>query len=131
LAIVILNSNNSDEVYNLVKNYGNRRIGLMTQCVNYQALQRNISKLHMCKYIHEEICIRKWVLNILDVENLSQKINGKLGGINSVINLKLALSRSSREDLFMFFGADVKLLNEYENVKSTFFHLGNSFNMLN
>jgi hypothetical protein len=70
-------------------------------------------------------------LNILDVENLSQKINGKLGGINSVINLKLALSRSSREDLFMFFGADVKLLNEYENVKSTFFHLGNSFNMLN
>jgi hypothetical protein len=70
-------------------------------------------------------------LNILDVENLSQKINGKLGGINSVINLKLALSRPSKEDLFMFFGADVKLLNKYENVRSTFFHLGNSFNMLN
>jgi len=46
-------------------------------------------------------------LNILDVENISQKINGKLGGINGVINLKQALSRSSHDDLFMFFGADV------------------------
>jgi hypothetical protein len=43
----------------------------------------------------------------LDVENISQKINGKLGGINGVVNIKSALSRSSREDLFMFFGADV------------------------
>ncbi|CAF3230385.1 unnamed protein product [Rotaria socialis] len=43
----------------------------------------------------------------LDVDNLSQKINGKLGGINSVVNTKLALSHSSREDIFMFFGADV------------------------
>jgi hypothetical protein len=47
------------------------------------------------------------ILNILDVENMSQKINGKLGGINGVVNIKSALSRSSREDLFMFFGADV------------------------
>jgi hypothetical protein len=46
-------------------------------------------------------------LNTLDVENISQKINGKLGGINGIVNLKSALSRSSREDLFMFFGADV------------------------
>jgi hypothetical protein len=43
----------------------------------------------------------------LDVENISQKINAKLGGINGVINMRSALSRSSREDLFMFFGADV------------------------
>jgi hypothetical protein len=50
LAIVILNSFNSDEIYNLVKSYSNGQIGLMTQCVNYQALKRNISKLHMCKY---------------------------------------------------------------------------------
>jgi hypothetical protein len=43
----------------------------------------------------------------LDVQNLSQKINTKLGGINGIVNLKEALSHSSREDLFMFFGADV------------------------
>jgi hypothetical protein len=43
------------------------------------------------------------------MDNLSQKINGKLGGINSVINLKSALSHSSNEDLFMFFGADVSI----------------------
>ncbi|CAF2681440.1 unnamed protein product [Rotaria sp. Silwood2] len=89
LAIVIINSRNSDVVYNLVKKYANTKIGLMTQCVNFQALERNMNKLEMY------------------VENISQKINGKLGGINGVINIKSALSRSSREDLFMFFGADV------------------------
>ncbi len=52
LAIVVLNSYNSDMVYNLVKSYANGQIGLMTQCVNYQALKRNISKLDMCKYIN-------------------------------------------------------------------------------
>ncbi len=45
--------------------------------------------------------------NYLDVENISQKINAKLGGINGVVNVKSALSHSSRNDLFMFFGADV------------------------
>ncbi|CAF1190043.1 unnamed protein product [Rotaria sordida] len=89
LAIVIINSRNSDIVYNCVKKYANTRIGLMTQCVNFQALERNMNKLDMY------------------VENLSQKINGKLGGINGVVNIKSALSHSSREDLFMFFGADV------------------------
>ncbi|CAF3974965.1 unnamed protein product [Adineta steineri] len=89
LAIVILNSYDSTRVYELVKRYGNRTIGLMTQCVNFQALKRNISNLRMY------------------VENISQKINGKLGGINGIINLKSALSHSSKDDLFMFFGADV------------------------
>jgi len=45
------------------------------------------------------------------VDNLSQKINVKLGGINSIVNTKLALTRSSKEDVFMFFGADVKMKN--------------------
>jgi hypothetical protein len=42
-----------------------------------------------------------------DIENLSQKINVKLGGINGVINLKAALMHVSNEDLCMFFGANV------------------------
>ena len=50
-----------------------------------------------------------FMCDLIDVENLSQKINGKLGGINGVVNTKLALRSSSREDLFMFFGADVSV----------------------
>jgi hypothetical protein len=49
LAIVILNSYDSTNVYELVKRSGNQNIGLMTQCVNYQALKRNIGNLGMCK----------------------------------------------------------------------------------
>ena len=50
---------------------------------------------------------------MIDVDNLSQKINSKLGGINGVVNTKLALSSSSKEDLFMFFGADVSVVLVY------------------
>jgi hypothetical protein len=46
------------------------------------------------------------------VENLSQKINVKLGGINSIISTKAALTKSSKEDIFMFFGADVSLSSQ-------------------
>ena len=41
------------------------------------------------------------------MQNLSQKINAKLGCINGVVNLQNALSRPSKDDHFMFFGADV------------------------
>ncbi|UJR13192.1 hypothetical protein I4U23_000214 [Adineta vaga] len=88
IAIVILNTN-IDQVYGYVKQLGNQKLGLRTQCIDMNALRKNISGLHMY------------------VDNLSQKINGKLGGINSVVNTKLALSRSSNEDLYMFIGADV------------------------
>lgn len=51
LAIIILDSRNanSDRTYSLVKTYGSKDFGLMTQCVDYQALKRNIDKLDMCK----------------------------------------------------------------------------------
>lgn len=88
LAVVVLN-NTLDNVYDYVKQCGNQRFGLATQCVSFQALERNIGKLDMY------------------VQNLSQKINAKMGCINGVVNLKAALSRPSNEDLFMFFGADV------------------------
>ncbi|CAF1041399.1 unnamed protein product [Rotaria sordida] len=88
LAIVVLNTR-SDQVYDYVKQLGHQQLGLRTQCIDMEALVKNIGNLNMY------------------VDNLSQKINSKLGGINSVVNTKLALSRSSKEDLFMFFGADV------------------------
>lgn len=100
----------------------------MTQCVNYQVLKRNISKLEMCKKIkmrfeYNEIGV------LSDVDNIAQKINGKLGGINGVVNIRSSLSRSTREDLFMFFGADVNLSKEFCDRKSDF-SIGHSFNIL-
>ena len=48
LAVVVLN-NTSDDVYDYVKQCGNQRLGLVTQCVSFQALEKNIQKLDMCK----------------------------------------------------------------------------------
>lgn len=48
LAVVVLN-NTMDDVYDYVKQCGNQRFGLVTQCVSFQALERNIQKLDMCK----------------------------------------------------------------------------------
>jgi len=45
-------------------------------------------------------------------------MNAKIGGINGIVNLKSALSHSSNEDLFMFFGADVK---SNSLIKNSFF----------
>ncbi|CAF1254023.1 unnamed protein product [Rotaria sordida] len=88
LAIVILNDT-IPAVYDYVKHLGNQKFGLITQCASFQAIERNSEKLHMY------------------VENLSQKLNAKIGGINGIINLKTALSQASHNDRFMFFGADV------------------------
>lgn len=47
-------------------------------------------------YAIEYFLIRSFLhflnLNFADVENLSHKINAKIGGINGVVNLKAALS---------------------------------------
>ncbi|CAF5001536.1 unnamed protein product [Rotaria sp. Silwood1] len=88
LAIVILNTDASQS-YSDVKQIGHQKLGVRTQCIDWKTLCRNMDKLHMY------------------VENLSQKINVKLGGINSIVNTKLALTQSFQNDLFMFFGADV------------------------
>ena len=39
-----------------------------------------------------------------------------MGGINGVVNLKTALSHTSKEDLFMFFGADVREMKIIKNL---------------
>ncbi|CAF5029492.1 unnamed protein product, partial [Rotaria sp. Silwood1] len=64
----------------------------------------------------EHVSLGKWkirnqfcstpIINKWDVENLSQKINTKIGGINGIVNLKTALSQISNTDRFMFFGVD-------------------------
>lgn len=48
LTVVILNET-SDDVYADVKRWGNQKLGLITQCVSFQALQRNANNLRMCK----------------------------------------------------------------------------------
>ena len=106
LAVVVLNDV-PPQVYEYVKQLGNQRLGVVTQCVSFQALERNSGKLRMCKNLNFSFFYDIYHI-FSDVQNLSQKINAKIGGINGVVNLKAALSRSSNEDLFMFFGADVK-----------------------
>ena len=110
LAIIILN-NTTDNVYDYIKQCGNQRYGLVTQCVSYQSLERNLNKLDMCKNVPNTrqfsfLLLIKCVF-FKDTQNLSQKINAKMGCINGIVNLKAALSRPIKEDLFMFFGADV------------------------
>jgi hypothetical protein len=48
LAVVVLNDV-QPKVYDCVKQWGNQRLGLVTQCVSFQALERNSGKLRMCK----------------------------------------------------------------------------------
>ncbi len=52
LAIIVLN-NTRPEVYEYVKQCGNQQIGLITQCVNFQSLERLLkqgpSGLRRCK----------------------------------------------------------------------------------
>ncbi len=106
LAIVVLNDV-LPELYECVKQWGNQRLGLVTQCVSFQALDKNSGKLRLCKdFIFLQPLLND--ISFLDVQNLSQKLNAKIGGINGIVNLKAALSHSSKDDLFMFFGADVK-----------------------
>jgi len=42
------------------------------------------------------------------LQNLVQKFNAKLGGVNGMVSIARALTSSSTsDDIFMFFGADV------------------------
>lgn len=49
IAFVVLNDVQSD-VYDCVKQCGNQKFGLVTQCVSFQSLQKNSGKLRMCKH---------------------------------------------------------------------------------
>ncbi len=48
LAIVILNTG-AGQAYNDVKQIGHQKLGLRTQCIDWNALRANMEKLHMCK----------------------------------------------------------------------------------
>ncbi|CAF3097019.1 unnamed protein product [Rotaria sp. Silwood2] len=79
------NNEVAEHVAESVKQWGNQTLAVISQCISFQSLQRNTDKYRMY------------------VQNLSQKINAKIGGINGVVNFKAAFSRSSHKDLFMFF----------------------------
>jgi hypothetical protein len=48
LAIVVLNDV-QPEVYECIKQWGNQKLGLITQCVSFQVIEKNAGKLRMCK----------------------------------------------------------------------------------
>lgn len=48
LAIVVLNTR-FPQVYGYVKQLGNQKLGLRTQCIELSALMKNLDNLNMCK----------------------------------------------------------------------------------
>ncbi|CAF0770466.1 unnamed protein product [Didymodactylos carnosus] len=88
--VVFILNNCGEDIYKAIKYFGNQKLGIVTQCTSFPAIQKNIGKLDM--YLN----------------NLVQKFNAKLGGMNQVVALTRALtSANTRDDVFMFFGADV------------------------
>ncbi|CAF3792637.1 unnamed protein product [Rotaria socialis] len=88
--IYILNQVGED-IYHVIKYFGNVKLGMVTQCTRFDKLFANSEPRKMDMYI----------------QNLVQKFNAKLGGINQLVSLMRALTSSSpRTDIFMFFGID-------------------------
>ncbi|CAF1268322.1 unnamed protein product [Rotaria sp. Silwood1] len=80
-----------DDIYHVIKFFGNIKLGMVTQCTRFDKLMANSEPRKMDMYI----------------QNLVQKFNAKLGGINQLVSLMRALtSPSPRTDIFMFFGID-------------------------
>ncbi|CAF2623092.1 unnamed protein product [Rotaria sp. Silwood2] len=88
VVLFILNGVGED-IYKTVKYFGNHKLGIVTQCTDFVAIAKNINKLDMY------------------LQNLVQKFNAKLGGVNGMVSLARALTSSTKDDVFMFFGADV------------------------
>lgn len=80
-----------DDIYHAIKFFGNVKLGIVTQCTRFDRLMSNSDPKKMDMYI----------------QNLVQKFNAKLGGVNQLVSLMRALtSPSVRSDIFMFFGID-------------------------
>ncbi|CAF3707984.1 unnamed protein product [Rotaria sordida] len=80
-----------DDIYHAIKFFGNVKLGIVTQCTRFDRLMSNSDNRKMDMYI----------------QNLVQKFNAKLGGVNQLVSLMRALtSPSARSDVFMFFGID-------------------------
>jgi eukaryotic translation initiation factor 2C len=80
-----------DDIYHAIKYFGNVKLGIVTQCTRFDRLMSNSDPRKMDMYI----------------QNLVQKFNAKLGGVNQLVSLMRALtSPSARSDVFMFFGID-------------------------
>ncbi|CAF4038008.1 unnamed protein product [Rotaria sp. Silwood2] len=91
VVLFILNGVGED-TYKLIKYFGNQKLGIVTQCTDFVAISRNIRNKKLDMYL----------------QNLVQKFNAKLGGVNGMVSLARALTSSStKDDIFMFFGADV------------------------
>lgn len=73
---------------------------MVTQCTRFDKLLANSEPRKMDMYI----------------QNLVQKCNAKLGGVNQLVSLMRALTSSTaRSDVFMFFGIDLIFYLKYVN----------------
>ncbi|CAF4649051.1 unnamed protein product, partial [Rotaria sp. Silwood1] len=80
-----------DDISYLIKYFGNIKIGMVTHCIRFDQLVSNSDPREMDMYI----------------QNLVEKFNARLRGVNQLVSLMPALkSPSARSDIFMFFGID-------------------------
>ncbi|CAF1577529.1 unnamed protein product [Rotaria magnacalcarata] len=90
--VVFILNGVGEETYKSIKYFGNQKLGIVTQCTDFVAIAKNIKNRKLDMYL----------------QNLVQKFNAKLGGVNGVVSIARALTSSStKDDVFMFFGADV------------------------
>ncbi|CAF1151082.1 unnamed protein product [Adineta steineri] len=91
--ICLMDESHEDDLTQLrinIKKCGSIRHGIMTQCVRYSEIP--ISENNLNSYC----------------EGLIRKINFKNGGINTKVDLDMALEKKqSEKDLYMFFGANI------------------------
>ncbi|CAF1253033.1 unnamed protein product [Didymodactylos carnosus] len=101
LVVCILDSPHP-QLYSLLKQTATKDFGITTQCLLYSKLMEQIDKFNRTQRGNPH--------RILDnmCENLVKKVNFKLNGQNTAVNLDVPLcKKKSKTDMYMFFGADV------------------------
>ncbi|CAF1193730.1 unnamed protein product, partial [Rotaria sordida] len=81
VVLIILNGVGED-IYKSIKYSGNQKLGIVTQCTDFVAIAKNIRNKKLDMYL----------------QNLVQKFNAKLGGVNGMVSLARALTSSSTKD---------------------------------
>ncbi|CAF3582060.1 unnamed protein product [Adineta steineri] len=91
--VCVMDENNEDDLTQLkvnIKKCGIRIHGILTQCTSFSEIPSDEKSL-------KNYC-----------ENLVRKINFRNGGINTIVDLDVALKdKKTSNDFYMFFGADV------------------------
>lgn len=109
--LVIFIIEDSEEEYARIKSLGDLKFGIPTQCINYSKL---VSKIDLRIPLEETKDDRNLDMYL---SNVALKINAKLGGINSVVNLSLDGINLYNESCMMM-GGDVTNFGNGKSIAS-------------